>query len=427
MRNKINYVLILLLLVSLISAQSIVRAEYFIDSDPGFGQATAVSISSGNSVDFNFGADISGLYPGFHVLYVRTADDAGQWNAAYAHAFLKMDGPVSDPAEIQEMEYFIDYDPGLGQGQPVDISGGTDITANYMVNFSSFEAGFHTLYTRVRNAEGQWTHALAWPFIKQGEAEAPAENIVYQEYFVDQDPGFGNGTAIAVTAGQTTSSVYSYNLNLINPGFHTLYHRVRDVSGVWSIAYAQPFFKAETPAGAASDLAEIRYYFYQNSAAKPLHTLAVTEAQEIELTFDADENGINLAQPYNLFVYAVDTEGRSSVSYVHGDLFSGLDDPSGEQPLIPTRLELTGNYPNPFNPSTRIRFGLPQNAQIRLVIFNLLGEKVRTLVDASFMAGFHELTWDGMNENGQQVSSGLYLYKLEADQKTLSGRMLLVR
>jgi hypothetical protein len=82
---------------------------------------------------------------------------------------------------------------------------------------------------------------------------------------------------------------------------------------------------------------------------------------------------------------------------------------------LPVEFALHGNYPNPFNPSTIIRYDLPKSMQVRLTIYNTLGEKIRTLVDGLEPAGFKYLTWDGTNETGARVASGVYLYRLEAE------------
>ncbi|MBL7995784.1 choice-of-anchor D domain-containing protein, partial [bacterium] len=94
---------------------------------------------------------------------------------------------------------------------------------------------------------------------------------------------------------------------------------------------------------------------------------------------------------------------------------------------LPTRIELAQNYPNPFNPSTSIRFGLPDEGKIKLVIYNVLGQKVRELINESREAGFHTAIWNGKNDMGQQVSSGLYIYRLETVRGVQSRKMLLIK
>ncbi len=88
---------------------------------------------------------------------------------------------------------------------------------------------------------------------------------------------------------------------------------------------------------------------------------------------------------------------------------------------------LSQNYPNPFNPSTIIQYELPQASQIRLAIYNLLGERVRTLVDAKESAGVKQVTWDGRNDRGGRVSSGVYVYRIEAGEVRMARRLLLMK
>lgn len=85
------------------------------------------------------------------------------------------------------------------------------------------------------------------------------------------------------------------------------------------------------------------------------------------------------------------------------------------------------NYPNPFNPATTINYQLPQSVQVELTIYNLLGQKVITLVSAFQTAGEKSVVWDGTNTAGQQVGSGIYFCHLQAGDYITSRKMLLAR
>ena len=78
----------------------------------------------------------------------------------------------------------------------------------------------------------------------------------------------------------------------------------------------------------------------------------------------------------------------------------------------PAEFQLTQNFPNPFNPSTRIAFSLPVSTNIRLVVYDVLGRKVRELTSGEFAAGMHSVTWDAMDESGALLSSGVYFARL---------------
>ncbi|MBD3226233.1 MAG: T9SS type A sorting domain-containing protein [Caldithrix sp.] len=94
---------------------------------------------------------------------------------------------------------------------------------------------------------------------------------------------------------------------------------------------------------------------------------------------------------------------------------------------LPTVYALKQNYPNPFNPETTIRYDLPEHANVKLTIFNALGQKVRVLVDHQKAAGQYKVVWDGRDTNGHKVSTGIYFYHIQAGdfQKTL--KMLLLK
>jgi len=100
---------------------------------------------------------------------------------------------------------------------------------------------------------------------------------------------------------------------------------------------------------------------------------------------------------------------------------------TAESAALPETFALEQNYPNPFNPSTQISFALPEASEVELEIYNIMGQKVRTLVSSSFQAGFHALQWDGANDFGQRVASGIYLYKLQAGSFVQTKRMILMK
>ncbi|MCB0270865.1 MAG: tandem-95 repeat protein, partial [Calditrichaeota bacterium] len=100
-----------------------------------------------------------------------------------------------------------------------------------------------------------------------------------------------------------------------------------------------------------------------------------------------------------------------------------FDDPTA----LPTSFDITQNYPNPFNPSTSLKFQLPTATDVRLVIYNVLGQKVRTLANQQFQAGYHEVKWDGMNDYGVRAATGVYIYRFEAGKFVKVMKMTLMK
>ncbi|MBI5866955.1 MAG: T9SS type A sorting domain-containing protein [candidate division Zixibacteria bacterium] len=94
---------------------------------------------------------------------------------------------------------------------------------------------------------------------------------------------------------------------------------------------------------------------------------------------------------------------------------------------LPISFALNQNYPNPFNSSTVFRYSTPSSGSVRLEIFDILGRKVRTLVEKSQPAGVYQVTWDGTNSHGETVASGIYFYRLSASGRSESKKMILLK
>ncbi len=100
---------------------------------------------------------------------------------------------------------------------------------------------------------------------------------------------------------------------------------------------------------------------------------------------------------------------------------------NNEEVITGEQLMLLNNFPNPFNPETNITFFISKTANIQLEIFNIRGQKVMTLLDRDVEKGYHCITWDGKDMNGNNVSSGVYLYRLHSDSYTSSRKMILMK
>jgi hypothetical protein len=99
----------------------------------------------------------------------------------------------------------------------------------------------------------------------------------------------------------------------------------------------------------------------------------------------------------------------------------------GPTDQLPTAFALDQNYPNPFNPATTIRFALPNDASVALKVYDMLGREVRTLVNSNMNAGYHQVVWDGMNNLGSHVATGMYIYRIEAGSFVSTKKMMLLK
>ena len=125
---------------------------------------------------------------------------------------------------------------------------------------------------------------------------------------------------------------------------------------------------------------------------------------------------------FEYWVTAVDYNGNES----DASESSGVE-LSIEQEIIPEEYALHQNYPNPFNPSTQIGYALPENSNVTIVIYNMLGSKVRTLINEVQDAGFRNVLWNATNDNGAPVSAGMYIYTIQAGKFYQAKKMILLK
>ena len=94
---------------------------------------------------------------------------------------------------------------------------------------------------------------------------------------------------------------------------------------------------------------------------------------------------------------------------------------------LPTEYNLYQNYPNPFNPTTEIKFSIPKSGNVELRVYDILGRVVIELANKNFATGSYSVTWDGKNDSGIQVPSGVYIYIIKAGQFISSKKMIFIK
>ena len=239
------------------------RAEWFLDADPGVGQAAAIPLPNASSTDvagLSFAVALSGLPPGFHSLFVRTQDANKVWSMSHRRLFFLESTPPA-LVNIEKLEYFIDTDPGLNRATAVTLPGGpvTDAAAVALpIDISALASGFHSIGIRSRDANKVWSLTTRRSFI----VESVVANLRDAEYFIDTDPGLGRATAVPLPAGTPDANGLSVVLPVsgLSDGFHTFGFRSRDVNRVWSLTHRQRFLYQAAPA-APTNITKAEYYF----------------------------------------------------------------------------------------------------------------------------------------------------------------------
>lgn len=317
------------------SPLNIVAAEYFIDTDPGFGQGTPLPITpSGNISNANATINVNGLTNGFHRLFIRTRNAEGSWSIAtakeflYDHSFPYVVAPAA-PQSIVAAEYFIDNDPGAGKGTAITLTPGVNISnAPVPVNVQGLSNGAHRLYIRTRNAEGSWSLSLFKEFTVDFDppypaVPAPALNLVAAEYFFDTDPGAGKATSIAITPGTNLSNITAdVNTSGLSMGTHRLYLRTRNQEGSWSISVFKEFVVSADPAYPAAPPAPLNivaaeYFIDTDPGAGKGTAVSITPGTNINnVSVNANTNGLALGT-HRLYIRTKNQEGSWSLTTVH--------------------------------------------------------------------------------------------------------------
>jgi len=122
-----------------------------------------------------------------------------------------------------------------------------------------------------------------------------------------------------------------------------------------------------------------------------------------------------------------DVQRRTVLNSIEAKLFTPVVSVESSDAGLPRKFALYENYPNPFNPSTTIKYDLAKAAKVTLKVYNMLGQEIATLVNGSQEAGRYDVNWNGKNNLGESVGSGVYVFRIEAGDRVVSKKMLLIK
>jgi len=154
-----------------------------------------------------------------------------------------------------------------------------------------------------------------------------------------------------------------------------------------------------------------------------------SEFEGVQELFGNDVSGIGDFNGDGIDDFAFSAIGTNSRGAVY--IMSGWSEATSAvydyEPTLPDGYRLSHNFPNPFNPETTIEFQVPARSQVTLRIYNVLGQEITTLINDDLSAGTYTVKWDGRDNQGHDVASGVYIYKLSSDTYTQSRKMLLLK
>ena len=350
-----------LFLAGQLMAQNINRLEYFIDGDPGPGNGTEVNITPGTVVTQTFPVSLSSLTlaDGIHRFSIRARDDNNQWSWVANQLFVKERiTNTAAPIDITKVEYFFNQDPGAGNGIDVPITQGTLLTnLGFTVPIPSLPVGFHYLSVRVKDARNGWTRCITRPFLKEEIASnIPLPNITQIEYFIDEDPGVGNGSPLTFTQGTTVNSL-SFTMSLptnLSKGFHTFSVRAKNANGKWSLVSRRTFINEKIQSAIPLPAISRVEYFFDNDPGYGNGTNVNFSAGTTvnNLTFDAVLPGSLSDGLHNLTARVKDNNGKWSTALIKSFFKENLST-LGTTPNI-TKLEYFIDTDPGFGSATNI-------------------------------------------------------------------------
>jgi len=238
---------------------SVAAAEYFIGTDPGAGAGTPIPLATSNSivgVTEEVNINVSGLEAGTYTVGVRFKDATGQWGNSVYQRFTvypsdyqgAIPGPQGPAATLSAAEYFIGTDPGVGNGTPLTLAEAgriTSQTTELPISISSLAPGTYSVGVRFQSADGVWGNPVYQRFTiypdnyELATPAAPADSnslrVVAAEYFVGNDPGKGNGTAIPISTAALVGTFENVDVPIasLGQGSYRVGVRFKSADGTW--------------------------------------------------------------------------------------------------------------------------------------------------------------------------------------------------
>ncbi len=332
---------------SSLKSQNITQVEYFFNTDPGYGNATQVTFTPAPDVtNISLSVDVSALSEGFSRLFARSKDESENWSITASQTIYKMSLAPSLVADIVQAEYFVDYDPGFGQGTPITVAPGITFETSLAINVSSLSNGFHRIFVRSKDEFGNWSITASQTFYKMSIPPSLAADIVQLEYFVDNDPGIGQAIALPVPQPGANLNDLSLFIELdvsITVGLHDVFFRTQDADGHWSITFWDQFCRAPIPNFSTNVVAYGTATSFTNLS---LLTNGTTQFQ-----WDIDSDGIFDYTGGNNFTHLYSTPGSYQAMLVVTSI-DGCTDTIVKEVIVEAFLDLKFYLEGAYNATT---------------------------------------------------------------------------
>jgi len=340
--------------------------------------------------------------------------------------------PPGQPAAMDEaysdyfgVAYTNQFFSDATMGEYIDEPGGK-VWKRELINSHTFSE-FNFIDLEPNNVTEQHDRSVIfsgalWDFRRDNNVNSSiADDIVLASFvYLDNSPSFLDGRDILKTAAIAAGK--SSYLDDIDDAFAQ--HRIPLLTAyIWGPGLVYPGQQNTWTAGVDGDLGSISYQWYIKYQGSSTWTSLGSGTSVVQTFYQSYQT--------HQFKLVINSNGQSAediqtVVVWGGGFKAGVESTLGTTAQIPKKFALHSNYPNPFNPETTIRLELPTPAKVVFTIFDLRGAKVRALKRGALAAGYHTFSWDGKDERGLQLPSGVYFYRFEA-KTTASGQTTFVK
>ena len=297
--------------------------EYYVDQDPGIGVASSVPVTSGTTINnASFTVNVSSLSLGMHILGARAKTVSGVWSMGHYWFIFKPYIAINTAtlSNISKVEYYVDKDPGIGNGTSVTIgSGVSDLSnLNFSFNATTLSTGAHIVGVRALDANGQWSETNYWMFYNpfNNINATTSSNVNYVEYYIDKDPGVGKGISVSVTAGQDiVNGTINATITSLASGPHFVGVRAKDAAGNWSATNYFMFVKPFTniTASSTSNISQVEYYLDYDPGNGNGLPVSITPGTDLaDKAINVDITGLNPGA-HTVVVRSKDAAGKWSM------------------------------------------------------------------------------------------------------------------
>ncbi|MCL6261716.1 HYR domain-containing protein, partial [Aquiflexum sp. TKW24L] len=393
---------------------TIVAAEYFLDTDPGVGGGKAFPFPPSANPNVQLQVSLQGLPVGFHTLSVRFKDSNDFWSLARTRIFFIESPEVSNPNNtLTGLEYFINTDPGPGNGTKVTITPGIEASLAIPVTLSGLSEGFHTIGVRFQDQIGNWSLVKnRLFFIQNSITNPPLVPITAAEYFIDTDPGPGLGKALAVSSGNNPQVVGNIPTTGLTPGFHNIGTRFKSQDNNWGLAKSRLFYVGDENLNMPVMVDFVEYFFDESDPGEG-------KATSIPLTQPASaisvESLIAVASlPKGSHTITVRIrDNRGMWSRVVSENFI-VGDPQFTTPPVPDLAELPNieaqcviNLTDLTVPTAKAEDGTPVIGTVNEILFPITKQ------------GNTEITWTYTDSNGLKSTQKQLVILKDTESPTL--------